>query len=97
MSAIQLSVHPSTVLVAAPLYKLGQRIYWIQESENFTLHFSGIITEQVYRIDHNGGHWEFTASNTIAKNKGKIAPSFCGEDCYDLIEVMISDRPLAEM
>ncbi|MEH2349872.1 MAG: hypothetical protein V7K55_18120 [Nostoc sp.] len=89
MTANQITVHPSTVSIPTPLYKLGQRVKWqVKENDKPASNesFFGIVTEQAYRIDCESSNWQYTMAITVAKVDSNDAHWYAGEYCFDLDE-----------
>lgn len=86
MTVNQITVHPSTALIPAPKYNLGQEVKWTSKEHPEVHNFKGIVIEQVYRVNHKGGYWQFTTAITLAKVAGLPVDWYAGEYSYDLEE-----------
>ncbi|WP_445628427.1 hypothetical protein [Nostoc sp. DSM 114167] len=86
MTVIQQTVHPSTISIPSPLYRIGQRVEWIDGEHPFVCEFTGIVTGQTYRIDCIGGNWRFTMVITNATTAGQLQNHYIGGHYPDVDE-----------
>ncbi|MCC5646384.1 hypothetical protein LC607_26400 [Nostoc sp. CHAB 5824] len=93
MTVNQATVHPSTVLIPAPKYKLGQRVEWNKADNDAVLtnqSFTGIITEQTFRTDYEISKWQYTIAITTARVNGSLVDWYADDSCFDLDECFLS-------
>jgi hypothetical protein len=89
MTINQITVHPSTVSIPVPLYRLGQQVQW-NKSDNEDKspnHFlTGVVIEMNYRIDCDASNWQYSMAVTTAKVNGISVDWYAGENCFDVDE-----------
>ncbi|MEH2348560.1 MAG: hypothetical protein V7K55_11220 [Nostoc sp.] len=85
MTANQVKAYPSTAMIPVPRFKLGELVSWNNPDQETDSH-DGVVIQQNYRIDHNGGKWEFTMAITVSKRNGSIIDFYTGEVAFDIEE-----------
>ncbi|MFN6486604.1 MULTISPECIES: hypothetical protein [unclassified Nostoc] len=103
MTANQVTVHPSTVSIPAPIHKLGQVVRWTSRCTSYSggsiRVFKGVIIEQVLRVDAESSYWQYTAAVITATQQGRPIYDYfdSGEYFYDLKpESIFNEKLLTE-
>ncbi|MEH2265598.1 hypothetical protein [Nostoc sp.] len=95
MTANQLSVQPSTVLIPAPLFSIGELVSWNDEHRSHKS-FQGVVVQQSYCNDYRGGNWRYTMAITVAEISGEPVSYHAGNFGFDVPEHILTHDDLVD-